>query len=256
MSSTNLTITPPTLPEGYCLTDLQSFVNTAVGGALVNFDTTGLTGVLKQNTTPSFTQRGLIWYNTDTGHVLVYDNPTGAWVQRHPIPPGGGAGMLWFGTLVGIDTYDGGSVGTVGNASGPMWTAVTELAGRFPIGVGNLPDIVNGTVTVAVGASAGHNELVLIKDNLPADTVDVKTAIVGNAGVTGGSPVPIVGTTYGSDSITGSQAACDATSTQLSGSYYTRSQTLPLGIATPLNTINPYFGLYFIKRTNRIYWTS
>lgn len=264
MSSTNLTINPPTLPEGYCIdTSLQNFVNLAVGGATVNFDTTGLTGVLKQNTTPSFTQRGLIWYNTDTGHTLIYDNPTGNWVQRHPMPPGAGGagnggqgGQLWFGTLVGIDTYDGGAAGTVGNASGPMWQAVAELAGRFPIGVGSLPDTVNGTVSVIVGASAGHNELVLVKDNLPADTVDVKTAIIGQSGVTGGSSLPIVGSTYGSDSIAGSQAACDATSTQLSGTYYTRGQTLPLGIATPMNIVSPYYGLYFIRRTARIYYTS
>jgi hypothetical protein len=256
MSSTNLTITAPQLPEGYCISNLQDFVNLAVGGALVNFDTSGLTGVLKQNTTPTYTQRGLIWYNTDTGHTLVYDNPTGAWVMRHPIPPGGGAGMLWFGTLIGIDTYDGGSSSTVGNASGPMWEVVPELAGRFPIGVGNLPDTVNGTVSIVVGASGGHNELVMVKDNLPADTVDVKTAVIGQSGVTGGGPNPVVGSTYGSDAITGTSAACDATSTLVSGAYYSRGQTLPLGIATPLNTINPYYGIFFIRRTNRIYYTS
>lgn len=257
MSSTNLTITPPTLPVGFCFSTWQDFVNTAIGGATVNFDTTGLTGLLKQDTTPSFTQRGLVWYNTASGHVLVYDNPTGNWVMRHPVPANGAERRLWTGDLTVLQTYDGGNTtAPYGNAAGPFWEQDTAFNGRVPVGVGTLVDVANGIVNIVVNGTGGHNELTLLKANLPADTVDVKTAIIGQSGVTGGGPTPIVGSTYGSDPITVTSAACDATSTLLSGCFYTRGQTLPLGSATPIDSMNPYIGTYVIKRSSRIFWTS
>lgn len=260
MSSVLLPITPPSLPSGYCYpADPQQFINDAVGGAVVNFDVTGATVVLKQPSQPLNTQRDKLWYNTTTGHTLYYDNPTASWVMPHGEPAGGLAWRIWTGDITTLQTYDGGSIGAAGAVSGPMWEVATAIAGRMPIGAGDLPDHVNGVVSVTVNGTGGHNELTVAKVNLPIDTIDVKTAVVGQAGVVGAGAEPVVGQTYGSDAISGPGSACDATDSTpgLSGRYYTRGQTLPLGDGTALNSVGPYYGVFFIKRTSqRIYYTS
>lgn len=258
-STVDLPIIPPSLPSGYCWpADPQQFVNDAIGQAVVQFSITGLTGILRQNTTPTNTQRDNIWFNTDTGHVLFWNNPTGAWVAYHPVLPGSAERRIYVGDTASLVTYDGGSAGAVGDASGPMWTTDAAFAGRFPIGAGNLPDTSNGTVTIAVNGTGGHNELAVDKVNLPNETLSVLTDIIGNAGTTGGVGSPVVGQAYGSEPIAGNSAAVDATDTSggLSGCYRTKGQTEALGLATKLNTINPFYGVLFIVRTARRFYTS
>lgn len=257
MSSIFLPITPPTLPQGYCWPDSpQQFANDAVGGAVVNFDVTGATLVLKQPSQPLNTQRNSLWYNTSTGHTLYYENAVAAWVQLIPSEAGGLDRRIFMGDATALDSYDGGSSGVVGAVAGPVWQIDAVFAGRLPLGVGNLPDVVNGIVAILLGATGGHNELPIIKDNLPASSLYVQTAVIGQSGVTGTGSESIVGTTYGSDAISGAGGACDATSSALSGRYYTRGQTEPMGLATALNSINPYVGVNVIKRTNRLYYAS
>lgn len=256
MSVAQLTISPPSLPADYCFTTWQQFVNDSIGKALVNFDTTGLTGVLNQTNTPLATQRSFLWNNPATGHLLSWNNTVGSWVARHPQAPGSLRESIWRGDTTALLTEDGGAAGTVGDAAGPFWEVDPDFAGRVPVGVGALPDVVNGIVNIALSATGGHNELAVVRANLPTDSIPVQTSIIGQSGVTGGGPQPIVGSTYGSDAIPSPSGACDATSQLLSGCYYTRGQTLALGSGTALNIINPYVGVYWIRRTARIYFTS
>lgn len=257
--TTLLPITPPSLSSGYCYpADPQQFVNDAVGGAVVNFDVTGATVIISQTSQPLNTQRDKIWHNPTTGHLLKYAPSVASWVMVNQERPSGFTRKVFTGDVTALLTEDGGSAGTVGDVAGPMWEIDTAMSGRLALGAGDLPDHVNGTVTVAVNSTGGHNELTVAKVNLPVDTIDVKTAVVGQAGVTGAGAEPVVGQTYGSDAISGAGSACDATNSTpgLSGRYYTRAQTLPLGDGTALNSIPPYYGIYWIKRTARIYYTS
>ncbi len=254
MSQIILPVIPPTLPAGYCYPDNpQQFVNDASGS--VRLDTTGAVQTLVQTSQPLNTQRDRLWFNPATGHSLSYSLPDAAWLMVHPEVPGGFARKIYMGDLTSLITYDGGDNGGAGRVSGPMWEQDTVFNGRFPLGVGNLPDVVNGIVAILLGATGGHNELAIIKDNLPAATVDVLTDIVGQAGV--GSPESVVGNAYGGDPISGLGRAVDATSSDIAGRYHTRGQTENLGLGTAVNSIGPYVGCYIIKRTSlRVGYTS
>ena len=260
MPVTQLTITPPTLPNPYCFTSWQQTANDLVGGAVVNFDVSGATVVLKQSGTPTASQRGFLWFNTTTGHTLRYDAGIGDWIAEYPLPPGDGTGigltMFWPGSSASIDTIGGGTAGVPTLISGPFWAISTAMAARFPLGAGTLP---SGAV-VAAGATGGAETTSLVQANLPNINVAVKTAIVGQAGV--GGDVPVVGSTYGSDVLGGTSRAVDSTSTDLGSRYYTRAQTEPLGggiagaAPTAVNLLPPWYGGYWIVRTIRAYWTS
>ncbi len=259
MSTVALTITPPTLPNPYCFTSWQQTANDLVGGAVVNFDVTGATLLLKQSTTPTPAQRGAVWFNTLTGHTLRYDAGIGDWIAEHPDQPGDGTVgpiILWNGSAAAVDTIDGGTAGVATLTSGPFWEIVTQMAARVPLGVGTLP---SGAV-VAVTNTGGAETATLVQANLPNINVVVKTAVVGQAGV--GTDIPVVGATYGSDPIAGTGRTVDSTSSDFGSRYYTRAQTDPLGggvaasAPTAVNLLNSYYGVYFLRRSIRKYWTS
>ncbi len=250
MSSIILPVIPASLPNGYCYpSDPQQFVNDSAGS--VNLDSTGASMVLVQTSVPLNTQRDRLWFNPDTGHTLSYSQANGSWLMIHPEVPGGNARRIYAGDLTSLQTYDGGDNGASGTVSGPMWEQDLTGAGRMPLGVGNLPDVVNGVVAILLGATGGHNELPIIKANLPTDTLAIMTDVIGQAGVTGTGTEPVVGTLYGSDPVSGLGGACDATASALAGRYRTRGQSEPLGTGTAVNSIGPYFGVFFIKRSSQ-----
>lgn len=250
----DLPVIPPDLGIDYCFTTWQQLANDMVGGAVVQFDATGSFGLLVQSTTPSAAQRNsFLWFNTTTLHLLRYDASIGMWLANHWMPPSDGRRMWWTGSAFDVDTIDGGSAGVATLTSGPFFEIDHDYDTRVPLGAGTFP--VSGTV-VAPGATAGTESVVLVKNNLPADTIDVKTAIIGNAGV--GNPEPVVGNTYGSDALAGSGDVVDSTSTSggFAGRYYARGQTLPLGSAAPVGTLPPYRAGFWLRRSARQFFTS
>lgn len=253
MSVVNLTIVPPTLTDPYCFSTWQQVANDIVGGAVVQFDITGATVVLKQSTTPTSSQRDKLWFNTTTGRTLRYDFGLGSWVADHPILPEDGRLQFFPGLAADIDLIDGGTAGVPATIAGPFWEIDTTMQARFPVGVGTFP---GSGVAIVSGATGGLDQLTVAQANLPAVTVPVNTAIVGNAGVTGSGGTPVVGNTYGSTPIAGTVNAVDATSNTLGGCYYTKGATDNLGSGTALPSVPPWLGGYWIKRTIRRYFTS
>lgn len=239
-------VLPPTLSANYCFTTWQQVANDLVGGATVQFDSTGATFVLKQNFTPDASQRAYLWFNTDTSRTLYYLGSAGKWVSRNSESPSNASRRIFTGLLADIDTYDGGSVGTVGDVSGPMWERDTAFNDNAPYGV--------GVAITPVLATGGASTSTIAQVNLPAVTLSVNTPIIGQASV--GAPEAVVGSTYGSTAVAGSGRAVDSTSSDFSGRYLTKGQTETLGSGTALNVQNKYVGVYFIRRTSRIYYET
>lgn len=251
MSIVNLAILPPTLSTSYCFSSWQQLANDIVGGAVVQFEVSGATVVLRQNSTPAAADRDKIWFNTDTGRFLRYEGSIGAWVADHPTPPDDGRVILFTGDAGSVDTLDGGSSGAVALTSGPFWEIATEFANRFPVGVGTFP--LSGTV-VGVTGTGGVDQTTIAQANLPNITLSVTTAIVGATGV--GSPEDVVGATYGSTALAGSGRVVDSTSSDFTGRYYTQGRTEALGTGANLTILPPYIGTFFIRRTARKFYTN
>lgn len=249
-------LTAGSLPPNTCLESLQDFYNLMFSRGYGTLDTTAsIAKVIVSATEPNADQRDYIWMrlNPITGAFdRVYNYISGKWVSPHADEPSSGKRILFVGSTADINRLDGGSNGTVGEASGPFWEIDTTFATRFPIGAGTLED---GTVIAGSGGSTGGNQTVAITmDNLPEETLEVSLPIIGQGSV-GTSGEPVIGSDYGSTTVAGSGKAVDSTSTDLSSRYKPSGETEELGEGDELNILPPYIGVYFLKRTARRYHT-
>lgn len=230
----DVAIIAPTLPAH--LACYQALINEGVGKAVVQLDTTGFTNILKQSTTPSATQRNYLWFNTNDDRTYRWDATIGAWVIRHEISPGNNDRRLWVGTTTQLETYDGGASGTVGDAAGPMWEVDTGPAAKFLIGVGSLP---SGTA-IAVRGTGGNETVTLEVENLPE--IDKLEESLTDPGIANNF-FSQSQTTFGTGAVdVDSDAPWIKRTTQ--------------GEEEAFTIVPPYFGIYVIKRTARVYRTA
>lgn len=243
----SLPITAPNLSENYCFTTYQQLANDIVGGATVQLDNSGWTMVLKQDTTPTSSQRAYLWFKTSDSKLYAWRDDVSAWVTAHPSVAFGSERRLWIGTLTDLKTFDGGDTGTVGFASGPMWEEDTAFAGRIPIGVGTTA----GGTAVSAAANAGADKVSLVVGNIPLP--DHRHFTVANAS----SAITALTTSH---QIASDADVSDNTDYRLTGT--TTEATLcrtspviePQSTVSQVNVLNPVRGIYIIKRSGRVYY--
>lgn len=139
----DLPIIPPTLPEGFCPTTWQEFVNEAVGKAVAQFSGSGFTVIISQPTQPDPVDRDKLWYDTDVGRLYRFTG--GAWVLPHAYEASGDARLWWEGLEADVWAFDGGdgqdpSVSAPAANSGAMWEVDHNYDGRSPMGAGAIVD--------------------------------------------------------------------------------------------------------------------
>lgn len=218
------------LPEGICYQSDQERLNgfvAAMSGELPG----NFSSVNRGSDLPSVNNRGLPWIrqNPNGSPDGTYEFWNGAW-RRLAYLPAPGVICLWLGNASALDTLDGGEPGVATIYSGPFWEIVTELSAKFPLGVGTLPS----ELAVAVGATGGEEKHVLTMEELPASIPPCKQ----NHFITQGSNGTNAQVTTGGASFKSSEP--DETFS-------------PLGSGVAHNTMPPYVGVYFIRRTVRIY---
>lgn len=230
MADLTLPVQVGNLPSGFCPSTYQEMANGF--GAVMSVILAQGTGVqiVASSTKPSDTTA--VWLQLDSlgRPVRFYYFASGAWLSMHPMVPG--ATILWTTTLPDFTTFDGGDANPLSAISGPMWEEVTALRAAFPIGVGTLP---SGTV-VAVGGTGGEEEVTLVRANLPSADLSVVTPVfkLKTGGDTGGGGQDIW--------------------TRNEGSTHT-PETEEMGDDEPHNNMPPYVGVYFLRRTARLYYT-
>jgi hypothetical protein len=238
--TTIIRLIAPSLPAGYCITTPQQFANDLFESASAQFQSsvgnsffnTGSGPISADNQIfPWFDSQGLWWF---------FGN--GTWQRPHAVPAGGSERRLWMGSPTDLQTYDGGSA-TVSNPanSGPMWEIDTTFAARFPVGVGSFP---SGAV-VAVGTTAGDELTTLTTLNLPPHSHDYTSFRRDSVQL------------YGSTIVT-LDVFNEVSGPALNGPIYTSSSVGGAGspaAAVPFVNTPPYVGVYFIKRTARVYYT-
>lgn len=252
--STRVTIIPGTIPDGFCHQTWQKTYNEFIRATRAelpgNFNTFNYGSV-----TPSADNRDKPWLKTsgDGSPERWYVWYNGNWVWPHPILPNPNFCVMWLGSPADLLTYDGGVDETVGGNghTGPFWEIVTELAGKMPIGVGDLP---SGDA-VARGQTGGLDKMTLDPSQFRHFHWIAADAVSND----GGGDIDSEGTILrrkqgGSDEqgyrlIKGESAlSASVGRTSVAGGATTEN--------TPeeINLMPPFYGLYIIRRTNRLFY--
>lgn len=234
LPNTTITLTPPTLGTGYCPSSYQTLVDDVISGTVATFNSDIGNSFFNTGGTPSADNQVYPWFDSD-GNWWTYGG--GYWRRINPSPAGGSERRIWVGNTTDLLSYDGGD-GTATTPStyvGAMWEVDTAMSARFPVGVGTFAAAgtvaVTGTQTDT--GSVGEDRHVLLKAELPAHTHSVTS--LGNLDINAGSTRTLYG---GGAEFTGS------------------SDTGSVGDGTAHNNLPPFYGVYFIKRTARVYYTK
>ncbi len=253
-----ITFTYGTLPEGFCPAGWQEAFNEF--SALLSGSLPGTYNTFNYgNSVPDVSDRDKPWFRLDNSGYgdrwYVYNN--GDWLSPHPTPAASSEVRLWTGSLADLATYDGGDSDPAGAASGPMWNEATEFQARMPLGVGTLPS----TTAVAVLGTGGEETHTITAAesgmNNHTHAYGLSFASTGDAQLLMASSVAIPSTDgYHLDGNTdGSQSGQTVATT--SANLRTLTPTVPSSpVTTAHNTMPPYVGVYFIRRTSRIFYKT
>lgn len=228
-----VTISTASVPEGYCGGTLQTvwpFLISLMQAELAGANSTFNFGP----TTPAPDDQDKPWFRTNADgtpdRLYVYSG--GSWVAKHAIPAG--AVWLYEGSEGSIPTFDGGEAGVVTATGGPMWEKVSQLDGRFPIGPGTV-----GSTTIGVGDTGGTHEHTLTMENIPKHTHSIDgRPYIGTGNIT---PVKVIIDDDYNPAVTNAQDT---------GSAGGQSD----GTTKVVPHLNPYRGIFFIRKTARTHY--
>lgn len=228
------------LPSPYCFTTPEKLALDITAG-LYGYLPGNYSTFIDSESEPSASDRDKLWFKREvggapTGRLYAYYN--GNWVMPNPEAAGGYARRIFRGTPEQIWAYDGGdgtdpAINPPTSAAGAMWVIDTDFGGRFPIGVGTVQP--SGTV-VAQGDTGGADQHTLTVDEMPEHNHpplvsghNFCTYTPDNTGVNDGN---------------------------LGNDFIGAATTGNTGGSDPHSILNPYLGVYFIRRSNRVFYVA
>lgn len=234
---TLITLTAPSLPVNYCPTNYQQLANDIIGGTQATFNSAiGNSFFNFGSTVPALNNQIYPWLD-ENGLWWVFSN--GYWTRINPVPASGSERRIYVGNTTDLQTYDGGNTNTPSNWSGPMWEVDTAFEARFPVGVGTFSASgvvsVNGTTTST--AVAGEDKHTLVVGEVPSHTHQILDQYI-NLVQRGTADSGVFSATNRSE---GTANLLPTTSS---------------GGGAAHNNLPPFYGVYFIKRTTRVYYTK
>jgi hypothetical protein len=247
-------LVPPTLADGYCPGSLQEFTNDIISATTIQ-SSISTDNIVISDTAPADTTK--IWFKTvgglpsDPNQFYKWNPSLGLWVRANSAAASGNDLRLFEGTIGGggdLETYDGGSAGVVGDASGPMWEEATEYRGRSPMGVGAIPTA-NPAKSLALAEDFGEGAHLQTTDEVGShkheEGIYVRTSVTGYW-------VPANGSTA---SGTGDLAQ-DVNLVLDRSLPFTANNTYGASGQQTMPVVHPVRGVYFIRRTARIYYVG
>jgi|SRR6516225_10820809 hypothetical protein len=251
------------LPQGFCPPDYQTMLNAFSAQQFVSVDT--IAGTVVSATPPADHTTSWLQLDSFGRPVRTYYFAQGAWLSLHPLPPG--FTMLWNQVLPNFTIFDGGDANAApwSALSGQMWQLMAAtldglsvaplndvMNAKFPVGVGTFlkPDGTVSSGPIAVGANTtgngvtGEDVHILSKPELPAHdhipdpTSDKPHKILLVA--------PYAGSITGSDTVnSGSEQAVGPND---------GAAIANVGQGLGHNNLPPMTGVYFLQRTNRLFY--
>lgn len=200
------------------------------------------------NTEPSPARRAYPWFrcNADGTPDKWYRYSMGAWISLHPMAPG--SVILYEGSEGSIETFDGGEAGAVTSTSGPMWEKVSQMNARVPIGPGTLPS----TTIINVGDTGGEE-----KHELTLEETPLHSHLLATEGVTDStalsSPNQFLDRARDEGDNQDYSLRGDPDTEPTAGKTGETGGDVD-GDTTPHNTLPPFLGIFFIRRTARLYY--
>ena len=247
---TLIQLTPPNFPVNYCPSNYQNFANDIISGTQATFlSAIGNSFFNFGATTPALNNQVYPWLDAD-GNWWVFQG--GYWSRKHPVPASGNERRVWVGTTADLQTYDGGNTNPASNYDGPMWEVDTAFEARFPVGAGTFAAsgavAVQGTTTST--AVAGEDQHLLTIAEMPTHTHQVAIKTFGH----GGSDGDRVAADGGTSSPTLTNNVSVFPSSTLDPDVDAIAANTGGNVAH--NNLPPFYGVYFIKRTARVYYTK
>ena len=200
------------------------------------------------------------------GYVFVWHATFGHWVARNPIGASDPSRRIFMGLSTDVGTYDGGDAGAPTIGSGPMWEIDAQFAGSVPVGVGLIPGSA-ATIAEPAGQVGKKQDSLGASGEYAHVLANAEVAGhwhgVGTDGHAGGGDPPIMlhrDWNVAPDSYTERLENTAGTETWADGaatSAGVMGTTDAIASATPAaahNTMQPYVGVYFIKRTARQFY--
>ena len=133
-----------------------------------------------------------------------------------------------------------------------MWEVDTEFEARFPVGVGAF--VASGAVAVMGKATStaivGEDQHKLTIPELAAHTHDVAIKVFGHGGEDGDRSAADGGTT--SNTVTNNTTIFPSSTIDPD----LDAKAVSVGGDIAHNNLPPFYGVYFIKRTIRVYYTK
>lgn len=244
MSVIAITLVPPTLPNGYCPDGpnaYQQFANDLIDGTTATV-AAGNTGYNYGNNIPGTSDQNKPWLRLfgDGTPDRWYVYSSGVWIAKHQSPASGSERRMWVGIEADLVNYDGGAAGSITATTGAMWAVDHAFDFRMPLGAGTSPAPLS---TVIAPTNTGGEE----------KHTNLLTEIPNHAHVLNHYPVNVgtgtldIAMPYGSPGGFFGGALTSALGGNPAGS--------PANSTDPHNNMPPYYGVFFIKRTARIFYT-
>lgn len=239
MATVLLPIIGGTLVPGVCFGSEQERFNafTAAQQAVLN----GMAFFNFGDTKPSVANQGYPWLRTVDGRIYYFSGQWKSSVGSYDLNE-----RRWFaGSLVDLQTYDGGDTGTPGTEAGPMWIEDTAFIGRSPMHPGLIPETTPFfSKTLAVGENYGDGSHIQTTQEMAAHThtPDPTKAdgFLGHAVV--GAPATF--------DVTGGGSVINMPLTGVAG-----GNGLTPSVTQSTNMVGPVRGLFCIKRSGRMFYT-
>lgn len=267
MQNLAITLTPGTLPRGYCFTDFQTLLNDFV--ARISASVPGNYSLFNYGSSePSPEDRNKPWYRLlpsgapDKWYVFY----AGYWVSPHSVAPLSQERRIFTGLEADVWAYDGGdgadpSTTAPSAATGAMWQVDHDFDFRFLLGAGTSPasnvTLGDGTVkaiggtTVAPGDVGGEELHKITPDELAQHQHFIANDKQFQAA--GQNPFSNLGS---ANTLNRALTTSPAQAYELMASNDVAIVGLSSksGNDSPHNNMPPFKGVFFIKRTARSFY--